>query len=102
MDRELSAVGECDWEGAKKYELKTTVPEETRENLSVVQVYEVHDVQSGDETLVHSIILPKSRDEAQYRQVIRPGDEYTRCYRSEHLDVAGNSSPTTETLCWTE
>ena len=41
-------------------------------------------------------------DEAQYRQVIMPGDEYPRCYRSEHLDVAGNLSPTTETLCWTE
>lgn len=101
MDRELSAVGECDWEGAKKYELMTTVPEPTRDNLSIVQVYEV-DIQTNEESLVHSIILPKTMDEAQYRQVIKPGDEYPRCYRSEHLDVAGNISPTTETVCWTE
>ena len=55
---DLSAVQECDWKDAMKYEILTTVSEPTRDFLSILQVYEVHDVNTGDESLMHSIILP--------------------------------------------
>lgn len=103
MDREPTAVQECDWKDAMKYEITTTVVEETRGNLSVIQVYEVHDINTGDETLQHSIILPPDMQTTTYRQVIRPGDEYPlRCYRAVHRDIAGNESPSSETICWEE
>ena len=103
MDRELSAVQECDWKDAMKYEILTTVAEPTRENLSILQVYEVHDINTGDESLMHSIILPPDLGSTNYRQVMRPGDELPyRCFRVVHRDIAGNESPSSETICWEE
>ena len=101
MDRELSAVQECDWKDAMKYEILTTVSEPTRDFLSVLQIYEVHDVNTGDESLMHTIILPAELGQTNYRQVIRPGDELPyRCFRVLHRDIAGNESPSSETICW--
>ena len=101
MDRELSAVQECDWKDAMKYEILTTVTEPTRDFLSVLQIYEVHDVNTGDESLMHTIILPAELGQTNYRQVIRPGDELPyRCFRVLHRDIAGNESPSSETICW--
>ena len=103
MNREPTAVQECDWKDAMKYEILTTVDEPTREYLSVIQVYEVHDIATGDESLMHTIILPPELDSTNYRQVIRPGDEYPlRCFRAVHRDIAGNESPSSETICWEE
>ena len=102
MDREESAVEFCDWQEAKKYELQTTVADEQADNLSIVQVFEVHDEATGDEELVHSIILPLDYPTIWYRQVMFPGTEGPRCYRSYHRDIAGNESPSTEVHCWEE
>jgi hypothetical protein len=103
MDRELSAVQECDWNDAKKYEILTSVATASPDFLSIIQVYEVHDTQTGDESLVHSIILPPGLDSTNYRQVIRPGDEEPfKCFRAVHRDVAGNESTTSETICYDE
>jgi hypothetical protein len=101
MDRELTAVQECDWKDAKKYEILTTVDQVSTDNLSMIQVYEVYDPSIGDEAFMHSIILPKDLQFTNYRQVIRPGEEYPlRCFRAVHRDVAGNESPSSETICW--
>lgn len=103
FDREPTAVQECDWKNAKKYEITTTVDQPTRDNLSIIQVYEVHDQATGDESLMHSIILPTELASTNYRQVIRPGEEYPlRCFRAVHRDIAGNESPSSETICWEE
>lgn len=102
MDREPSGVEFCDWKDARKYELQTIVADEQPDNLSIVQVYEVHDLNSGAEDLVHSIIVPMDYPSIWYRQVLTPGTEGPRCYRSYHRDVAGNESPSSEILCWEE
>ena len=102
IDREPTAVQTCDWPNAMKYELQATVAEEQSQNLSVLQVFEVHDINTGDENLVHSIILPKDYPAVWFRQVLTPGTEGPRCYRSEHRDVAGNKSSSTPIICWEE
>lgn len=102
MDREPTAVEFCDWKDARKYELHTIVADEQSQNLSIVQVYEVHDRNTGDEDLVHSIIVPIDYPAVWYRQILTPGTEGPRCYRSYHRDVAGNESPSSPILCWEE
>lgn len=99
-DREPTAIQTCDWPDALKYELRTTVAEEQSRNLSIIQVYEVHDANTGDEDLVHSIILPKDYPTVWFRQVLTSRIEEGRCYRSEHRDVAGNQSSSTPVICW--
>lgn len=101
MDREPTAVQECDWKDAKKYEILTTVQTQTRENLSVIQVYEVHNLLTREESLMHTIVLPADINQTNYRQVIKPGEEEPfRCFRAVHRDIAGNESPSSDTICW--
>ena len=102
LDREPTAVEFCDWKDAKKYELKTTVTDEQEDNLSIIQVFEVHDQSTGDEELVHSIIMLQNYPTVWYRQIMRPGTEGPRCYRSYHRDIAGNESPSSDVVCWEE
>jgi hypothetical protein len=101
MEREPTAIQECDWKESMKYEVVTAIQEETRDFLTLIQVYEVPDINSTEGDLVHSIILPREMSSTQYRQVIYPGDEYPRCYHSRHRTVTGVEWPS-ETVCWSE
>ena len=84
-----------------KYEVVTEVEGETRDHLTLIQVYEVANINSTEGDLVHSIILPKDWSSTQYRQVIYPGDEYPRCYHSTHRTITGVEWPSA-TVCWSE
>jgi hypothetical protein len=96
-ERTSMGLEPCDWHGVYKYELAVELADPQEAQLSLLQIFEVN---GNDEELVHSLIVPEDHSRMEFRQVLNPGTEGNRCYRALHLDVAGNESDSSPTVCW--
>jgi hypothetical protein len=99
VPRPLDAVGECDWQYAMKYELEVRLIHPDPNRITLIHTYEVDPV-NCTEQIVHTVFPIASVDSFDFHQVLEPGTEGARCYRSEHHDGAGNTTDSSSILCW--
>ena len=65
---------------------------------SIVQVYEIRS--EDPQKLVHTLFIPIGSTEADFRQVVVPGDEGEHCYFVQHEDIAGHKALPSNTICF--
>ena len=94
--RNITNPNSCKWKDSHQHNFLVEFPSATEFN-SIVQVYEKRE---GQEELVHTLFIPIGATEADFRQVVVPGDEGEHCYFVQHEDIAGNKAEASNTICF--
>lgn len=94
--RNITNPNSCKWKDSYQHNFLVEFPSAT-EFDSILQVYERRNEQ---ETLVHTLFIPIGSAEADFRQVVVPGDEGEHCYFVQHEDIAGNKAQASNVVCF--
>ena len=95
--RDDDGIGECDWPDAYRYNLNVTLAAPDPTHRSLIHIFEVDS--NGVETIVHSLFVPPTELQMDFRQVLQPGTEGDKCYRVSFADIAGNQSDLSDVIC---
>ena len=95
--RNITNPNSCKWKDSFQHNFLVEFPSPT-EFDSIVQVYEIRD--ENPQKLVHTLFIPIGSTEADFRQVVVPGDEGEHCYYVQHEDIAGHKAQPSNTICF--